>query len=82
MQILNKTLFVKTDTKSSDLTVGDLVITAEIHRVKEIRQDGSVEVVTVKPGCHYCDTNGFECEHSHIMEVGWGQLSVAKIIED
>jgi hypothetical protein len=78
---LPETISVMTNTKVSDLKVGDLVITAEMHRVTGINSDGSVEVITVKPKCEYCVKHDCNCDHRHHMYVGWGQLGIAKVIE-
>jgi len=72
---------VMANTKVSDLKVGDLVMTAEMHHVTGINSDGSVEVITVKPNCEYCVKHDCNCDHRHHMYVGWGKLGIAKVIE-
>lgn len=66
---------------------GDLVITAEIHRVvdkdwskKHLSAGGDVEVVTIWPECSVCAPK--ECCHSRIMRMGGayaGQQAVMKL---
>jgi len=55
---------------------GDLLITAEIHRVKRVRKDGLLDVVTVSEEC--CACNG-ECQHERVMSRVWGQQGAMKI---
>jgi hypothetical protein len=56
---------------------GDLVVTAEIHRVHKVKPDGKMEVSTVYPVCEVCQKNGYpECVHRHIVSPGPGQHGV------
>ena len=86
-----KTIKVQTDTKLSDLKVGDLVITAEIHRVTHIstadecgpydkNKRTNIFVTNVKPQCGSCKSS--KCKHERVMTVGWGQQCIQKIIEE
>ena len=77
---LNKVnnLIVDMNTKLSDLKPGDLVITAEIHRVIKVEDEEHITCVDVKPLCQACNPD--PCGHEYIKELGWGQQSIAKII--
>jgi hypothetical protein len=84
-----KTIKVLMDTKLSDLKVGDLVITAELHRVEAIGDPErgyydrggktNISVSQVKPQCGACKKQ--RCEHTRVMTVGWGQHCIAKVLE-
>lgn len=57
---------------------GDLILTAEIHRVTNVDWDkreewdepsDSIEVATVWPVCELCSKQGIECCHHHILRI-------------
>ena len=58
---------------------GDLVITAEIHRVVKRfgSHKGSWAVVDVHPVCGTCKTR--KCFHERIMHEGYGQQGIMKL---
>ena len=79
-----KTITIKADTKLSDLKVGDLVMTAEIHRITKIDKQckgerTDIRVVDVRPQCGTCGKH--TCKHEHFMWLGWGQHKIAKILK-
>lgn len=74
-----KTITLKVDTELKDLKPGDLVMTAELHKVKKVRDEGWIEVVPVLPKCTL-DCCKRECKHRHIMHIGYGQQGVLKVI--
>ena len=65
----DKTLLVNGDTTLDDLKKGDLVITAEIHEVQEVKSPEWI--VVTDPGQPY------PC----IKHLGWGQQAIAKILK-
>lgn len=56
---------------------GDLVLTAEVHRVVDPewgtlngnRYSGKISVVTVYPRCEACHAARVPCDHQRIMEI-------------
>ena len=56
---------------------GDLVVTAEIHRVIKKFGPGRYEVATIWPECGCCRKK--ECIHPRVMHVGPGQHGVMKL---
>ncbi len=74
-----KTILVNAKTRLKDLKEGDLVITAELHRVKKIEGRNCIEVVDVEPACSVCKPAS-SCDHRFIKELGWGQHSIAKVV--
>lgn len=89
-----KTMRVLLNTRLKDIKVGDLVITAELHRVTAInkpwyvgsktkKEDKTViSVVSVKPRCGFCRDKGKrKCCHEYMMEIGWGQHNIAKVLK-
>ena len=79
-----KTLLEKFDTKPN-LKAGDLVLTAEIHRVVEVHEH-EVEVVHVFPECRVCKKSGHdECDgHTAIKDLNskGGQQVLMKLKEE
>ena len=73
-----KTMVVQLGTKLKDLKVGDLVTTAEVHRVVKVRDAEWIEVAPVLPQCSVC---GKKCLHTHVMHVGYGQQGVLKVLK-
>ncbi len=71
-------ILVDGDTRLKDLKVGDLVMTAEIHRVAKIKSKSSIVVTDYRPQCEVC---GPVCCHESIMNIGWGQHSIAKVLK-
>ena len=82
MDLIGKRFLVQTDTKASDLKPGDLVVTAEIHRVEGPFDKGNPDdflVTAVLPICPACKK--VPCAHRHVMSAGrHGQQSILKII--
>lgn len=85
-----KTILVKADTELSDLKVGDLVMTAELHKIVKInnpghskycvgRQETNFLVVDVLPHCDSCGRH--QCKHEHFKWLGWGQHCLAKVLK-
>lgn len=73
-----KTITVKADTRLKDLKVGDLVMTAELMKVRHIRNRQYIAVTSVIPQCQTCGRN---CAHQWIKHTGWGQQGVVKVLE-
>jgi hypothetical protein len=73
-----QTLLVKKNTKLKDIKVGDIVMTGELHVVREIRGKNWIAVTQLKPQCGCCKSK--RCGHQYIKSIGWGQQSVLKVI--
>ena len=77
-----KEIVVKGNTRLADLKEGDLVMTAEIHRVVSVNGINSIVVGQHTPRCRVCELQDKdECTHPYVKSLGWGQQSIAKILK-
>ena len=74
-----KKILVDGNTRLKDLRIGDLVMTAEIYRVDNVKNSDLIEVSEDKPQCEVCGPG--RCAHQCIKTLGWGQQSIAKILK-
>ncbi|HUX01419.1 MAG TPA: hypothetical protein VMY35_10620 [Phycisphaerae bacterium] len=83
MSTIGKRFLVQKVTRTADLKPGDLVITAEVHRVAGPHEEGNksdFRVADILPRCPTC--KGRRCCHEHIMSAGrFGQQCILKIID-
>ena len=65
---ISKNIIVKYPTRLKDLKVGDIVITAELHVIKEITNRTYITCTQI--GEHY----------PYVKHTGWGQQGLLKVV--
>ena len=65
---ISKKIIVKYPTYLKDLKVGDIVITAELHRIKKIE------------GRNFITCTSIGEPHPYVKQTGWGQQGILKVI--
>ena len=66
---ISKTIVVKYPTRLKDLKVGDIVITAELHQIKEIVNRT------------YITCTELNRPYPYVKHTGWGQQGILKVIK-